>query len=162
VKSVIVALALASATVFPAAAIADTTHKGWPKFDTMVWITKTDRITTHHGGAKNDEILGGHRDDTLFGERGRDVLWGDYKPSGQGTSQHDALDGGSGNDFIYASHGYNTIRGGTGADIIHSHFGRGRIDCGPGHDILFISHRARRGYEVSRCETISYNPAAKG
>ena len=150
------------ALVAAPAANADTSHKGWPKFQTKPWINKADRDTEHHGGAKNDEILGGHGDDVLFGEGGRDVLWGDYKPSGQGTAQHDTLDSGAGNDFIYASHGDNDIQGGTGADIIHSHFGRGRIDCGPGRDILFISHRALKGYKVSNCEKISFKPAAKG
>jgi Ca2+-binding RTX toxin-like protein len=143
------------------AAIAQTSHKGWPKINGELWINKTDQSTSHQGGAKNDELLGGHADDQLYGEGGKDVLWGDYKPSGQGTAQHDLLDGGPGNDFIYASHGFNDVRAGGGADIIHSHFGRGKIDCGAGHDILFISHKARKGYKVSHCETISYKPAAK-
>jgi Ca2+-binding RTX toxin-like protein len=161
-KRSIFVVAVALATLSAPAALADTSHKGWPKFDTKPWINKSDADATHHGGAKNDEVLGGHGDDMLYGEGGRDVLWGDYKPSGQGTAQHDTLDSGPGNDFIYASHGYNDIQGGTGADIVHSHFGRGKIDCGPGHDILFISHKARRGYKVSNCETISYKPAPKG
>jgi Ca2+-binding RTX toxin-like protein len=162
VKPLLLPILIALVTVLAPSAAADTSHKGWPKFQTKPWINKTDANTEHHGGAKNDEILGGHGDDVLFGEGGRDVLWGDYKPSGQGTAQHDTLDAGPGNDFIYASHGDNDIQGGTGADIIHSHFGRGTIDCGPGHDILFISHKARKGYKVSHCETISYKPAAKG
>ena len=161
-KTLLLPTLIALVFVLAPSAGADTSHKGWPKFQTKPWINKSDADTEHHGGAKNDEILGGHGDDVLFGEGGRDVLWGDYKPSGQGTAQHDTLDSGPGNDFIYASHGYNDIQGGTGADIIHSHFGRGKIDCGPGRDILFISHKARKGYKVSHCETISYKPAAKG
>jgi Ca2+-binding RTX toxin-like protein len=157
-----VVLALVLAAVSVPAASAQTSHQGWPKIDGELWINKTDQSTGHHGGANNDELLGGHADDQLFGEGGKDVLWGDYKPSGQGTTQHDLLDGGPGNDFIYAGHGINDIRAGSGADIIHAHFGRGTIDCGAGHDILFISHKARTGYKVSRCETISYKPAAKG
>jgi Ca2+-binding RTX toxin-like protein len=144
------------------AAIANTSHQGWPKINGQLWINKTDQDTSHTGTAKNDELLGGHGDDVIAGTGGKDVLWGDYKPSGQGTSQHDMLDGGAGNDFIYASHGINDIQGGSGADIIHAHFGRGTIDCGTGHDILFISHKARSGYKVSNCETISYKPAPKG
>jgi Ca2+-binding RTX toxin-like protein len=158
----VVIAAVAIAAVSTPAAIANTSHEGWPKINGQLWINKTDRSTTHTGSSKNDELLGGHNDDVIYGGRGKDVLWGDYKPSGQGTAQHDVLDGGPGNDFIYASHGVNEIRGGSGADIIHAHFGRGTIDCGAGHDILFISHRARSGYKVSHCETISYRPAAKG
>jgi Ca2+-binding RTX toxin-like protein len=153
---------LVIAAVSAPAAVANTSHKGWPKINGQLWINKTDRSATKHGGHKNDELLGGHADDQIFGEGGKDVLWGDYKPSGQGTSQRDVLDGGPGNDFIYASHGTNLIMGGSGADIIHAHFGRGAIDCGAGHDILFISHKARKGYKVSHCETISYKPADKG
>jgi Ca2+-binding RTX toxin-like protein len=153
---------LAIAAVSAPAAIAQTSHEGWPKINGELWINKTDQSTSHHGTAKNDELLGGHADDQLFGEGGKDVLWGDYKPSGQGTAQHDLLDGGPGNDFIYAGHGVNDVRGGSGADIVHAHFGRGTIDCGPGHDVLFISHKARPGYKLSNCETISYKPAAKG
>jgi Ca2+-binding RTX toxin-like protein len=155
------AIAIAAVSV-PAAAVAQTSHKGWPKINGTLYVNKTDADATRHGGAKNDELLGGHNNDQLYGEGGKDVLWGDYKPSGQGTSQHDLLDGGAGNDFIYAGHGFNTIQGGSGADIIHAHFGRGSVDCGAGHDILFISHKARKGYKVSHCETISYKPADKG
>ena len=153
-KLVIVAVALAAA--FPAAAHADTSHKGWPKFDTKPWINKTDRVTTHHGSTKNDEILGGHRDDTLFGEGGRDVLWGDYKPSGQTTAQHDQIWGGPGRDHIYASHGRNAIRAGGGNDWIKAHFGRGLVNCGGGNDLLYVSRRAQKGYKIRNCERISH------
>jgi Ca2+-binding RTX toxin-like protein len=154
--------ALAIAAVSAPAAIAQTSHEGWPKINGQLWINKHDRDTSHHGGAKNDELLGGHGDDQIYGEGGKDVLWGDYKASGQGTAQHDLLDGGPGDDFIYASHGVNDIQGGDGADIIHAHFGRGKIDCGAGRDTLFISHKSRPGYKVSHCEKISYKPAKKG
>jgi Ca2+-binding RTX toxin-like protein len=153
---------LVIAAVSAPAAIAQTSHKGWPKINGQLWINKSDQSTSHTGTAKNDELLGGHADDQLSGGGGKDVLWGDYKPSGQGTAQHDVLDGGPGNDFIYASHGVNDIQGGSGADIIHSHFGSGTIDCGAGHDILFISHKARSAYKVKHCETVSYKPADKG
>jgi hypothetical protein len=155
-------LAIAALCWAPAA-IANTSHKGWPKINGTLKINKTDvQNFTFNGTAKNDEILGGHNNDILGGGPGRDVLWGDYKPSGQGTAQHDLLDGGPGNDFIYASHGVNAILGGSGADVIHAHFGSGTIDCGPGHDILFISHKARKHYKVSNCETVSYKPASPG
>ena len=66
------------------------------------------------------------------------------------------LYGGAGSDFIYASHGLNVIVAGAGNDTIHAHYGRGSIDCGGGRDTLFISHRAKRGYKISHCETISF------
>ena len=104
----------------------------------------------------NTRHLRAHDSDTIYRRDRADVLCGDYKPSGQGTAQVDHLYGGAGSDFIYASHGRNVIVAGADNDTIHAHFGRGSIDCGAGHDTLFISHRAKRGYKISHCETISF------
>jgi hypothetical protein len=104
----------------------------------------------------HNELLGGHGGDTIYAGPWGDVVWGDYKPSGQPTNQIDHLYGGAGNDFIYGSHGYNVIDAGAGNDEIKTHFGRGTVDCGPGTDLLYISRRARRGYKVRGCERISH------
>jgi Ca2+-binding RTX toxin-like protein len=117
---------------------------------------KQDESGTLEGTERSDELLGGHGDDRLDGGPAADVLWGDYKPGGQPTSQWDHLDGGEGNDFIYASHGRNTIAAGPGKDTIHAHYGRGVIDCGGGADVLYISHKSKKNYKISHCETISF------
>jgi hypothetical protein len=104
----------------------------------------------------HNELLGGHGGDTIYAGPWGDVLWGDYKPSGQPASQVDHLYGGAGNDFIYGSHGYNVIDAGAGNDEIKTHFGRGTVDCGPGNDLLYISRRASRSYKVRGCERISH------
>jgi Ca2+-binding RTX toxin-like protein len=104
----------------------------------------------------HNELLGGHGSDTISAGPWGDVLWGDYKPSGQPAGQHDTLHGGPGRDFIYASHGVNAIDAGPGDDWIKAHFGRGSIDCGPGSDLLYISRRAQRRYRVRGCERISH------
>jgi Ca2+-binding RTX toxin-like protein len=137
-------------------ASAQTSHAGWPKIDGKLQINKDDGNDTLTGTGRSDELLGGHGSDAIFGRDRADVLWGDYKPSGQGTAQFDRLDGGAGSDFIYASHGRNAILAGAGNDTIHAHFGRGSIDCGSGRDTLFISHRSRPHYSVRHCERISY------
>jgi Ca2+-binding RTX toxin-like protein len=104
----------------------------------------------------HNELLGGHGNDVIYaGPRG-DVLWGDYKPSGQPSSQTDRLFGGNSGDFIYASHGTNLIHAGGGNDWIKAHYGRGIIDCGGGRDVLYISRRAQKSYRISHCETISH------
>src|SRR3954447_8689922 len=100
-------------------------------------------MTARHG---HNELLGGHGDDTIHAGPWGDVIWGDYKPSGQPTSQRDALTGGNGKDFIYADHGRNPIDAGGGNDIVSAHFGHGKIDCGGGKDTLYVSRRAQRGY----------------
>lgn len=104
----------------------------------------------------HNELLGGHGDDTIYAGPAGDVLWGDYKPSGQPTNQRDRLNGGDGRDFIYAGHGWNTIRAGRGNDWVKAHFGRGIVDCGPGDDLLYVSRRAQRDYRIRHCERISH------
>ena len=104
----------------------------------------------------HNELLGGHGNDTIYAGPWGDVIWGDYKPSGQPTSQRDLLYGGAGRDFIYASHGWNLIRGGGGNDWIKAHYGRGIIDCGGGVDLLYVSHHAQGGYRIRGCERISH------
>ncbi len=101
------------------------------------------------------KLLGGHGDDVIHGGPFTDVLWGDFKPSGQPRSQVDVIDGGAGRDYIYASHGRNTIKGGTGDDYIVARFSRGTIDCGPGKDIVFVSKASQRATPFKRCETIT-------
>jgi hypothetical protein len=104
----------------------------------------------------HSRLLGGHGDDRIHASPWGDVIWGDYKPSGQPTSQHDRLWGGDGPDFIYASHGHDVIRAGRGPDAVHAHFGRGRIDCGPGRDIVYIAkHKRHRWKRLRNCEVIS-------
>jgi hypothetical protein len=146
------ALLLATAAVAPAS----TSHEGWPKIDGELKMHKQDQDGPITGTDRSDELLGGHGDDVIDGGEAADVLWGDYKPSGQPTSQYDQLNGGPGNDFIYASHGRNAIDAGPGKDYVKAHYGRGVIDCGGGADVLYISHRARKGYKISHCEKISY------
>jgi Ca2+-binding RTX toxin-like protein len=110
-------------------------------------------VAARHG---HNELLGGHGNDTIFAGPQGDVIWGDYKPSGQPSSQFDRLVGGNSRDIIFASHGTNIIRAGGGDDWIKAHFGRGIIDCGGGHDVLYISRRAQKGYKISHCEKISH------
>jgi hemolysin type calcium-binding protein len=104
----------------------------------------------------HNELLGGHGNDALYAGPWGDVLWADYKPSGQPSTQVDHVFGGNGKDFIYASHGTNMIAAGGGDDWVKAHFGRGSIDCGGGRDLLFISRRAQRHYKIHGCERISH------
>ena len=105
--------------------------------------------------ARHNELLGGHGDDEIHAGPWGDVLWGDYKPSGQPESQTDYLTGGADKDFIYASHGRNVIVSGGGADVIHAHFGHGTIRCSAG-TTLFLSRVSRKRYQLDGCHTISY------
>jgi hypothetical protein len=141
------------------AAQAGAPHDDWPKIDGRLWINHNDRDATHHGTARNDELLGGHGNDRIFGHGGADVIWGDSKASGNTATQRDVLMGGRGADWIYASHGRNRIWGGAGNDTIRVWFGRGFVDCGPGRDILYVSHKSGPHVKRRGCEKISHKSA---
>jgi hypothetical protein len=131
-------------------------HAGWPRVTGVYWV-----LPASGGGGKatdrNDELLGNHGDDVLNGGPGKDILWGDMLPTGNNSWQHDELYGGSGNDFIYASHGHNIIKAGAGNDVVHAHYGRGTVDCGKGIDLLYLSHRRRHAWKVRNCERITFH-----
>jgi hypothetical protein len=110
-------------------------------------------MTARHG---HNELLGGHGSDAIHAGPWGDVIWGDYKPSGQPKTQVDTLVGGPRRDFVYASHGRNTIAAGGGRDYVKAHFGHGAIDCGGGRDTLYVSRRAQRHYTIRNCERISH------
>jgi RTX calcium-binding nonapeptide repeat (4 copies) len=127
------------------------------------WPTVHGRFRSAHGGSarfvgsrRSDELLGHHGSDVLSGRGRSDILWGDRDPAGQPTSQHDVIYGGSGDDFIYGSHGYNAIYGGTGNDAISVHYGRGIVDCGPGRDIYHVARKRRHAYRFVNCEKVDY------
>ena len=141
-----------------AVAGANTSHEGWPRINGDLKMHKADQSGPLHATKKrrHNELLGGHGNDVIRAGRAGDVLWGDYKPGGQPTSQHDRLFGGPGRDIVYASHGTNSILGRGGNDVIHAHFGSGLIDCGRGTDTLFVSRAAQKRYTIRGCERISH------
>jgi RTX calcium-binding nonapeptide repeat (4 copies) len=154
-RPVLLALALA---ILPATiAAANTSHEGWPQIDGLLVMHKADQNGDIQGAQnRHNELLGGHGDDTIRAGAAGDVIWGDYKPSGQPTTQVDHLYGGPGNDFIYASHGTNFIWTGGGVDVVHAHFGRGWIHCQSATVTVFLSRRGRPGWHLRGCRHISY------
>ena len=129
-------------------------HKGWPAITGILWKVISDdrRPRTKTGGDDNDELLGHHGSDKLKGNGGRDVLWGDWDPSGNNTSQRDILRGGDGGDFLYPSHGRTTVYGGRGNDYVWAFYGRGFIDCGSGNDHIRI--RTTGAFKHRNCESV--------
>ena len=125
-------------------------HRRWPSFTGIRWqvIANSDRGESVSATRWADELLGRNGSDTIRGGGSNDVIWGDSNPTFNGPGQHDVLDGGAGDDWIYASHGSNTISGGAGNDHITAAYGHGTIDCGSGYDIV----AAKRTYNVRNCE----------
>ena len=132
----------------------------WPEINGELWINYDDTDETHEGGRKNDELLGGHGDDVIYGRGKHDVIWGDHKATGNTKHQVDTLNGGPGKDWIYASHGRNVIAGGAGDDTIRVWFGRGRVDCGAGDDdILYVSKTQNKKVKRKDCERVLHKSA---
>jgi hypothetical protein len=153
--------AVAAAALFTAWAAAapaqKANHKEWPKIDGKLVIHKHDEETPLRGlRNKHNELLGGHGNDTITAGDAGDVMWGDYKPSGQPATQRDVITGGPGKDHIYASHGTNTIVTNGGADRVHAHFGRGSITCTTKQPLVFVSHRSKARYKLHGCTRITF------
>lgn len=110
---------------------------GWPQY-LVRRICTSQRTATVPLDKGPNELLGGHGNDVIHAGPAGDVLWGDYKPTGQPTTQVDVLDGGPGKDFMYASHGTNTIVTGGGSPLI------------------YLSHKSRKLYRLHGCHKISY------
>jgi hypothetical protein len=131
-------------------------HIGWPRVTGILWIVMP--ATQGHsdpGTWLNDELLGSHGNDTISGGPGADILWGDQLPNGNNGWQHDTLVGGAGNDWIYSSHGYNSIDAGAGNDHVWGHFGHGTIDCGSGWDVVHVKHHPT--YRLRNCERVLHH-----
>jgi hypothetical protein len=149
--------ALVFVAAWAATAGAKTSHAGWPQINGRHVRHGADQSTPIHGlRHKHNELLGGHGDDTITAGDVGDVIWGDYKPSGQPATQNDVLTGGPGKDFIYASHGRNTIVSNGGADQIHAHFGHGSITCTTTQPLVFLSHRSKKLYKLHGCPRITF------
>lgn len=136
-----------------------TSHKYWPTIDGKLQKAG-DGAVKYRGTSKSDQLLGHHGSDDIRGGDGSDVLWGDWDPKGQPTTQKDVIYGGNGTDFIFGSHGYNEIYGGNGNDVISVHYGRGRVDCGPGRDIYHVARSRKSKYKFINCEKADYLPEA--
>src|SRR5690349_22610085 len=142
-------IAAAGATVW-----AKVSHQGWPVRDGVLWQSARNGQHRTSGTPRNDELLGAHGSDVIRGGRGDDVIWGDELPCCQPTSQHDVLVGGLGDDWLYTSHGTNTVEGGPGNDHIWAYYGSGVIDCGAGDDIARV--RTNGAYRLVGCETVRH------
>ncbi|MCW3017157.1 MAG: calcium-binding protein [Solirubrobacterales bacterium] len=123
---------------------------------------RTNRCATipvmPYGSAKHNELLGGHGNDTIYAGDAGDVIWGDYNYPANPVTQRDTLTGGPGQDFIYASHGFNVIHTGGGSDQVKARYGRGEIHCDSADTTVNLSRRSRRRYKLFGCTKITLKP----
>jgi len=127
-------------------------HNGWPAVTGILWKVLDSSSRKKVGGPDNDELLGHHGSDRLYGGPGHDILWGDWDPSNNNSRQKDVLDGGPGNDWLYPSHGSTVVKGGAGKDYVWAYYGRGTIDCGPGKDTARV--RLNGPWKLRNCERV--------
>ena len=127
-------------------------HNGWPAVTGILWKVLDSSGRKKVGGAANDELLGHHGSDRIFGGAGNDILWGDWDPANNNTHQKDVLDGGPGNDWLYPSHGSTVVKGGAGKDYVWAYYGRGTIDCGPGKDTARV--KLNGPWKLRNCERV--------
>jgi hypothetical protein len=130
--------------------------RSWPALSGILWQVVDDSRTprTKAGGPRNDELLGHHGTDRLSGGGGHDIIWGDWDPVANNSTQRDVSDGGPGNDWLYPSHGRSTVKGGSGIDYVWAYYGKGTIDCGPGIDTARI--RTNGAFTTRNCERIRH------
>jgi Ca2+-binding RTX toxin-like protein len=126
-------------------------HRNWPRVTGILWSVRDSANHSKKGGPLNDELLGHHGSDRISGRGGTDIIWGDWNPLDNSESQRDVLSGGAGHDFIYTSHGTNTVTAGRGNDHIWAFYGHGTINCGPGNDIVRV-RTPNRSYKLRGCE----------
>ncbi|MCW3040129.1 MAG: calcium-binding protein [Solirubrobacterales bacterium] len=132
-------------------------HEFWPTIDRAnVHIAGPSGGIMRGPQDSSSELLGFHGSDTLYGGDVGDVLWGDYIGENQPVGQVDKLYGAGGSDFLYSSHGRNTIDGGPGNDAIKVRYGRGSVNCGSGRDIVYVPKSRKRNWTFAGCEKFEY------
>jgi Ca2+-binding RTX toxin-like protein len=136
----VAALAVGS-LVAAVAAFGQASHVGWPQIGYHKGHPRNESGTMRGHQDVHNELLGGDASDTIWAGPQGDVIWGDSHATVQPTSQRDELHGGPGQDWIYASHGFNHIWTGAGADHVALVYGHGIVDCnGPGRKTLVMRY----------------------
>lgn len=92
---------------------------------------------TLDGGAGNDLLIGGSRDNELNGNAGNDrLIGGDKADTLIGGAGNDFLEGGDGSDQLRGQAGNDTLRGGSGDDRMFGDEGRDILVGGSGNDLM--------------------------
>jgi hypothetical protein len=151
--------ALAVVVVLAAPALAMTSHAGWPPDQHLV-MDKGPAGRAHVLQGKQDlhnYLLGGYGNDTIYGGRSGDVIWGDYHPVGWPAHQSAFIHAGNGKNFIYANDTINYVWTGTNPQtVVHAHEDSGVIHCQNPDIIVFTSHRALPHWHLDGCPRISF------
>jgi len=152
-------LIITSAAVLACAGIAlgEASHVGWPVIGNHQGHPNNEGGTIRGLDGVHNELLGGNGNDTIWAGNEGDVIWGDSHAGDQSTTQRDYLHGDAGNDWIYASHGYNVIWTGAGEDHVALVYGYGTVYCnGPGRKTLVVRYLPQnRHYKLVGCNDVT-------
>jgi len=119
---------------------------------------------TKNGSERNDRLNGQHGSNTILGHGGDDVIWGDSAHDTGGSkarAQTDSLDGGPGDDTIYAGRGTSIVVGGDGNDYLQGNGLNSRIAGGNGADNIKLQGR-RTTIDAGPSGTVSSTSASFG
>jgi hypothetical protein len=141
------------------AALAMTSHAGWPRNQHLVMDkgpAGLEHVLRGRPGVHN-YLLGGYGNDTIYGGDSGDVIWGDYHPSGWPSHQTAVIHAGNGPNFIYSNDTVNYVFTGTDPQtVVHAHEGSGVIHCENPHIVVYTSHHALPHYILHGCRHISF------
>jgi Ca2+-binding RTX toxin-like protein len=135
-------------------------HEGWPPDEHHQGHPGNESGVMHGHSGVHNMLLGGDGNDTIWAGNEGDVIWGDSHPGGQPSSQRDFLHGGAGEDWLYASHGFNEIWTGAGNDHVALVYGYGTVHCnGPGLKTLVMRFLPQnRHFHLVGCNHMVISP----
>jgi hypothetical protein len=145
----------------PSASAASTSEAGWPAKECL----KMDKGGAGHShtlvglNGVHNWLLGGYGNDTIIGGDHGDVIWADYHPSGEPSSQLALIRGGNGRNVIYANDTRDYVWTGTNPrTVVHAHVSgiSGVIHCQSAGVLVYLSVVSERHFKLEGCKHISH------
>jgi hypothetical protein len=145
----------------PKASAASTSEAGWPAKECL----KMDKGGAGHShtlvglNGVHNWLLGGYGNDAIIGGDHGDVIWADYHPSGEPSSQTAVIRAGPGRNVIYANDTRDYVWTGTNPrTVVHAHVSgiSGVIHCQAAGIVVYLSIVSERHFTLDGCKHISH------
>jgi len=143
------------------AAAASTSEAGWPAKECLKMDKgRAGRVHTLVGlNGVHNWLLGGYGNDTIVGGDRGDVIWADYHPSGEPSSQTAVIRAGNGRNVIYANDTLDYVWTGTNPHtVVHAHVSgiAGMIHCQSPGIVVYLSTVSQRHFTLDGCRHVSH------